>query len=48
MLPQLTTLTYLAWQDWTVFFLILALTAGVAVYGNIRLKKAATKPWITC
>ena len=43
MLPQLTTLTYLAWQDWTVFFLILALTAGVAVYGNIRLKKGGNK-----
>ena len=43
MLPKLTTLTYLSAADWAVFFAILALTAGAAVYGNLRLKKGGNK-----
>lgn len=43
MLPKLNTLTYLSALDWAVFFAILALTAGAAVYGNLRLKKGGNK-----
>lgn len=43
MQPQLTTLTYLSWLDWTVFFAILLLTAAAAIYGNRRLKKGGNK-----
>lgn len=43
MLSKLTTLTYLSWADWAVFFSILALTAGAAVYGNLRMKKGGNR-----
>ena len=39
MLAKLTTVSYLTCADWIVFFAVLAVTAAVAVYGNLRLKK---------
>lgn len=43
MLSKLTTVTYLSCADWAVFFAVLAVTAAVAVYGNLRLKKGSPK-----
>lgn len=39
MLPKLTVVSYLTWADWLVFAAVLAVTAAVAVYGNVRKKK---------